>query len=112
MRALPTLHTTRTILEPLTVQDFEEILAMYAEKDSNKFIEPLKDTSRDVQLSFLEKKIKTNQNKNGLGFWTIRLKDGQFIGTANLNLFEMLGKVHIGIHLRENSGAQNLPQKY
>ena len=38
-----TLQTERTILTPLKEEDFKDIVQMYLEPDSNKFIPPLQD---------------------------------------------------------------------
>jgi len=104
---LPTLNTKRTKLYSLATEDFDELLAMYQEPDSNKFIPPLRDKTPTEQLAFLHLKIKQNQANNGLGTWSIRTKDQQqLIGTANVNEFPPLNFIHLGIHLRRSVWGQ------
>ena len=80
------LETTRTTITPLAKSDIPEIMEMYHEPDSNKFIPPLLDKNEDYYIDFLNKKIE--YNKNEIGFWTVRhTTDNAFIGTVNLNQF-------------------------
>jgi len=94
------LETERTILSPLKEEDFQAIISMYLEPDSNKFIPPLQNKSAEEYQDFLQKKILKNDHPKGHGVWVIRLKETQeFIGTANLNLLEALQLTHLGAHL-------------
>lgn len=94
------LETERTILTPLKEADFQAIISMYFEPDSNKFIPPLQNKSIEEYQAFLQKKVLKNNQPKGHGMWTIRLKDTQeFIGTVNLNILEVLQLTHLGAHL-------------
>ncbi|TXC75642.1 GNAT family N-acetyltransferase [Luteibaculum oceani] len=64
--------TERCIVKPLQKEDFPEILEMYQELDSNKYVPPLKDKTPEEHLAFLELKIGNNEKE--LGFWTARKK--------------------------------------
>lgn len=93
------LSTKRTYLRPLESSDFELLLEMYLEPDSNKYIAPLKDRSPEFYLNFLRKKLEQNQKE--LGFWVAVAKTSkQIIGTVNLNTYAPLAIKHIGCHLR------------
>ena len=104
---MKTLITERAIISPLAITDFEEILGMYHEPDSNKFITPLLNKTDEEYLAFLHFKLKTNDSPKGLGFWVVRAADTQqFLGTVNLNVMELLGFVHIGAHMSRASWGQ------
>lgn len=78
---------------------------MYAEKDSNLYIRPLREKDSSEYPKFLQTKL--DQNEKGEGyFWTVRQKDGSFIGTANFNFFELLSIEHCGVHLSRNAWGQ------
>lgn len=92
--------TERAIITPISETDIPEILDMYMEPDSFKYVRPHKDKSKAYYEEFLKGKINTNTTT--LGFWVVRLKDSnEFIGTVNLNQFQNTGITHIGCHLKE-----------
>lgn len=92
------LHTERTILTPLQLTDFDEILEMYNEPGTAKFILPLLNRDRTFYVQFLTGKIESN--KTQVGFWTVRnAANNAFIGTANLNKFQHKEITHVGCHL-------------
>ena len=94
-----TLYTERTTIIPLIESDIPEILEMYLEPDSFKFISPHKDKSKEYYQSFLKGKLAAN--KKALGFWSVRLNaTNEFVGTVNLNQFQDSGITHIGCHLK------------
>lgn len=95
------LTTQRAIIRPLEENDFEALIEMYLEPDSNKFIAPLRDKNKNFYTTFLKTKIKNNQEK--IGFWTVvETATNKIIGTVNLNYFEPLAIHHIGCHLKRN----------
>lgn len=99
------IETERCFCEALSEKDFKEVLDMYQEDDSNKYIAPLLNKSQDFYQEFLEKKIRLN--KIQASFWTVRSKaEGTFIGTINLNQFAQTGLIHIGCHLSRNFWQQ------
>jgi len=53
---MQTLHTKRTTLTPLKQEDFQDIIQIYLEPDSNKFIPPLQNKSAEEYQVFLQKK--------------------------------------------------------
>lgn len=97
------LTTTRTEIRPLDPNDFPEIISMYQEPNSNEFIPPLQQKTEVEYLDFLQKKSTVNHKSKGLGFWTIRANfTAEFIGTTNLNNFEALQLIHLGVHLKRS----------
>jgi len=95
------LKTTRTTITPLAESDIPEMMEMYREPDSNKFIPPLFDKDDDYYNDFLSTKIENN--KSDVGFWTVRdLTQNTFIGTVNLNQFADTNMIHIGCHLKRD----------
>ncbi len=98
---MKTLNSQRVQITPLRKQDFSEIIEMYLEPDSNKYIRPLQTKSEEEFLKFLQKKLQTNRSLEGLGFWTCRLHEtGKFIGTGNLNPFFETDRIQLGCHLK------------
>lgn len=92
------LHTERTILRPLSKNDFDDVLGMYHEPDSNKYIPHLSGLSDEAYCAFLHSKIEANGLQ--VGFWAVRDRwNGQFIGTVNLNTYRDSSLSHIGCHL-------------
>ena len=97
--------TERCLCETLSEKDFTEVLDMYQEDDSNKYIAPLLNKSLEFYQEFLERKVRLNQSE--ASFWTVRSKvDGAFIGTINLNQFAQTGLIHMGCHLSRNFWQQ------
>ena len=94
-----TLYTERTTIIPLIESDIPEILEMYLEPDSFKYITPHKDKTREYYQVFLQGKIAAN--KKVLGFWSVRLHaTNEFLGTVNLNQFQDSEITHVGCHLK------------
>lgn len=92
------LYTNRTSILPLSEKDFENILKMYKEPDSSKFISPLQGKDEAFLKTFLEGKIASN--KTEVGFWVVREKETNvFLGTGNLNEFSLRPVPHVGCHL-------------
>ena len=101
------LSTSRTISTPLDKEDFDSLIEMYLEPDSNKYVKPLKDKSIEFYRDFLNKKL--SQNEISVGFWVVRSKTTKdIIGTINLNFFEPIGAYHIGCHLKRENWNKGL----
>jgi RimJ/RimL family protein N-acetyltransferase len=87
--------------------DFEEILEMYLEKDSNKYIQPLLNKSVRFYQEFLARKLKLNTPI--VGVWTVRDKGThELIGTINLNNLVTTELTQIGCHLKRAFWNQGL----
>lgn len=93
------LSSKRTYVRPLEKGDFDTLLEMYYEPDSNKFIAPLLNKSLEFYKTFLHRKLEQNQRE--LGFWIALEKDTEHLmGTVNLNVFPPLSIYHVGCHLK------------
>lgn len=93
------IQTKRTTIRPLHLNDYPDVLEMYSEKDSFKYIKPLRDLSSEEHSQFIDKKML--QNTDEIGFWSVFTKDdNEFIGTVNLNEFANTGMIQIGCHLK------------
>ena len=96
------LQTERATIEFLKQSDFDELLDMFAEKDSFKYIKPHKDKTREQYIEFLESKLEVNELYKVYGYWVVREKDtNRLIGTLNYYpMPESSGYTfkHIGAH--------------
>ena len=92
------MNTARTHIRPLQFEDFDEIISMYHEPDSNKYIQPLEGKSDAFYRAFLSRKLESNLTTHQ--FWVAReLAENQLIGTLNLNQFAETNMIHLGCHL-------------
>ncbi len=94
------MQSERTILKTLSKDDYTEVLIMYDEPDTFKYIAPLQNLSRDEYIAFLDSRIV--QNNSGVGYhWAVRLKENKtFIGLMNLNPIGTTDRIQIGFQLR------------
>lgn len=89
----------RTLINELASSDVEEVLEMYQEKDTFKYIKPLLEKDEGFYREFLNKKIAFNQNQ--VEFWVVRNRvNNEFIGTINLNRVPNTSYIQIGCHLK------------
>ena len=94
-----TLITKRTIIKPLTEKDIPNVIIMYKEPDSFKYVKPFAGKSDVFYTEFLKKKIESNIKE--VGFWTVCKKENnEFIGTVNLNQFASTSMSQVGCHLK------------
>lgn len=94
------IDTLRTIATPIQKEDFSDIIGMYFEPGSSKFIKPLLNKTLDEYNSFLENRLK--QSEESVCFWTVRSPDSnELMGTINLNYLDAIKGYHIGCHLRK-----------
>jgi len=94
------METERTKLSTITRQDFDEILEMYAEPDTFKYIEPAQNKTREEYIDFLLSRIE--QVDMGVGYhWVVREKgNSNFIGLMNLNMIRESDKIQVGFQLK------------
>ena len=94
------METERTTLQYITGEDFEEILEMYGEPDTFKYIAPALNQTREWYINFLQSRI--DQVTNGSGYhWVVRSKENnEFIGLMNLNPIAGTDKVQVGFQLK------------
>ncbi len=106
---MKTLFSTRCQLKPLHRNDFGEMLDMYHEKDTHKYIPQLLNQTDDWYLNRFEQHLIYNQNNNGLGLWTVRdLYSKKYLGTLNLNVYDPMQLTHIGAHFKRTCWGKGL----
>ncbi|QCK16772.1 GNAT family N-acetyltransferase [Mangrovivirga cuniculi] len=88
--------TNRATLTLLELNDFEDMLSLFLEKDMFKYISPHKDKSREERLEFLN--LKLTDNKSGRGYyWVARdSKSNDLIGAINLTPIPESNDLQIG----------------
>ena len=95
---MSTFRTSRTNIVPCTIDHMQDILTMFAEPDSNKYIAPLLAMDHDQWVDKLTTNI--GKNKEMVQYWCVyHIENGDFIGTLNLNKFANTEYDQIGIHL-------------
>ena len=100
------MQTERCLIRVLSREDFPFIIDMYQEPDSNKYIGPLKDKSREDQLEFLELKLReSEEDPSFFSLWS-KANPSEFLGTINVNVFKALGLPQIGAHLARKIWGQ------
>lgn len=92
------LLTERARIVPYIEEHIPAILDMFAEPDSNLFIEPLLNGTEESYIERLQLNLK--RNEDFLQYFSVFDKEnGDFIGTLNLNEFDDTGYIQIGLHL-------------
>ena len=84
----------------LKQEDFNEVLEMFREPDTFKYITPLDKRTDQEYIEILKSRILQTSLQEGF-HWTARLKTtGEFIGAINLNPFPKSGKMQLGFQIR------------
>ena len=94
------METKRARLNFIKKEDFSEILEMFQEPDTFKYIKPLDYKTREEYIDILTGRIIQTFEKEGY-HWTARLKEtNEFIGAMNLNPFQPSGKIQLGFQIK------------
>ena len=94
------LNTERTIMSPLQKDDYEDVLGMFHETDTFKYIRPLDGKSDEWYRSFLDGKRRIIDEGKGY-YWIVRqLENGRDIGSANLYAFMDTDMIQLGCQLK------------
>ena len=94
------METQRAIMTFLKQEDFHEVLDMFHEPDTFKYITPLDKRTDQEYIEILKSRILQTSLREGF-HWTARLKDtNEFIGAINLNPFPKSGKMQLGFQIR------------
>ena len=90
------MKTTRTQLDLIKPSDFDEVLIMFNEPDTFKYIKHAQHKSRKEHIEFLQ--LKMTQTQSGIGYyWVIReLKTDKLIGAINLTPIPSTDEIQIG----------------
>lgn len=96
------METSRTRLTIITLADYQELLDMYAEKDTFKYIKPLQNKTREAYTEMMN--VRREQSSSDIGYyWVARLKiNGELIGALNLNPFRDTDRIQLGYQIRRD----------
>lgn len=100
------LQTKRATLSFIQSTDFDEVLAMFHEPETFKYIAPLKGKSDEEYLNILKTKVEENISEAGF-YWVARKKsDGAFIGAINLNPRKDIQGIQLGYQISRKFWGQ------
>lgn len=104
------LETERAYITFLKETDIDELVEMCLEKDSFKYVTPLRDKSKEEYKEFITSKLEVNAKFKVKGYWVVRSKENDdIIGTLNYYpLPESSGYTfsHIGAHFKRKYWGQ------
>lgn len=105
MSTVATLATRRTILNLLQPDDFEEILSLFREPDTFRFIPHLQDKSMDEYKAVLANRL--HQVASGLALhWTARTPGGELVGVFNYSPIPDSDRMQLGFQIRSKFHRQ------
>ena len=100
------IETERTIFTVLSEDDVADILVMYTDKDTFKYIGPLANLTQEKYIERLQAKIKEVTDKTGY-HWVCREKETkELIGVLNLNPMPGYNRLHMGYQVRQHLWGQ------
>ncbi len=100
------MQTTRTTLQLLRESDFPEILAMFHEPETFKYIGPLAHQSDDFYRDFLRTRMHWATRQQGY-YWVARLQEsGELLGCLNLTPFRDSERIQLGFQIRRKFWGQ------
>lgn len=98
--------TSRTNLTLVQESDFPEILAMFHEPETFKYIGPLDNKSDDFYRDFLRTRMLWAEQQQGY-YWVARLREtGELVGCLNLSQFRNSGRIQVGFQIRRKFWGQ------
>jgi len=102
-------RTTLTLAQP---SDFKELLSMYTEPDTWKYIKHLQDRSEKEYHQFLLSRIALGVEKKGY-YWVARHQENnELIGAMNLTPFRDSGILQIGFQIRRKFWNQGFASEF
>ncbi len=100
------MQTTRTTLHLLQESDFPEILAIFHELETFKYIGPLDNRSDEFYHDFLLTSMQWATDQQGF-YWVARLHEsGELVGCLNLTPFRDSGRIQVGFQIRRRFWGQ------
>lgn len=100
------LETQRATLTFIQQSDFKDVLEMFHEPDTFKYIAPLANKTDEEYLSILTTKIQENTDETGF-YWIARQKsNNEFIGAMNLNPRRGTSQIQLGYQIRKKFWGQ------
>lgn len=93
------METPRTKLTIITPEDYQELLEMYAEEDTFKYIKPLQNKTREEYLDMMVFRLEQSLKNEGY-YWIARHNDNKdLVGALNLNPFRDTGRIQLGYQI-------------
>ncbi len=100
------METNRTTMALIVEEDIPEILEMFREPDTFKFIGKLQNKTDEEYREFLKTKLPRNQVKTNY-YWIARLKEtGEFVGAVNLNYYNQTDMIQVGVQIKRKFWGQ------
>lgn len=110
LNSAASISTPRSILRLLSPGDFEDILDLFNEPDTFRFIPHLQHKSTDEYLAVLANRL--NQIASGLALhWTARTPEGELIGVLNYSPIQDSGRMQLGFQIRSKFHRQGLAKE-
>lgn len=105
LNATATLSTSRTTLKLLAPGDFEEILGLFHEPDTFRFIPHLQQKTMEEYQSVLANRL--NQIASGIALhWTARTPAGELVGVLNYSPISETDRMQLGFQIRSKFHRQ------
>lgn len=96
------METPRTKLTIITPEDYQELLGMYAEEDTFKYIKPLQNKTREEYLDMMAFRLEQSLKNEGY-YWIARHNENKdLVGALNLNPFRDTGRIQLGYQISRN----------
>ncbi len=90
----------------LTRADYSEMLEMFNEKDTFKYIGPLRNKTESEYREYLDAKLEEVQQGKGY-YWIVRLADDEtFVGAINLNPSRSNNRMQLGFQFKRQFWGQ------
>ncbi|WP_164914178.1 GNAT family N-acetyltransferase [Aquimarina sediminis] len=99
------MKTKRLFLDLIEETHIPEVLEMYKEPDTFKYIKPLQGKDDKFYSDFLKLKIKEVRSKKGF-FWVVRNHDLELVGAINLTPIPNTERIQIGWQIRDKHRRQ------
>ena len=102
------MKTARTTMTLMSQQDIPEVLEMFKEKDTFRYIKGLQGKTEQEYRAFLALKITEIQQGNGF-YWIIREStSGEFIGAINLTPIPKTKDLQLGWQIKDRFRRKGL----
>jgi len=89
-------------MTPLLESDYDEVLEMFHEPETFKYIKPLAGKKDEWYRQFLDSKRRVIEEGKGY-YWVVRvLETGVYIGSANLYAFRDTDMIQLGCQLKRD----------
>jgi [ribosomal protein S5]-alanine N-acetyltransferase len=95
------IETERLILQPFTLEDFDDLMQLHADPEVNRFFKLQGAWPEEFVRHCLTGFIKDHQTL-GYSKFKVTLKDGTFVGRAGFSLWEETGETELGYSFKRD----------